>query len=1555
MLVHLALARNWWLPHEVVHEACSVTEGTTVGEFLGMVSSEPVAALRNGIPCGPDVALREGDSVSAVLIPGAGAPYVIEAVDILKFLGIFALSYIATKLTAPNLPARKPEDESSPTYAWNGIRTVYRPVGLPYPLAIGKHWTGGYVLQAFVENELGPDRKSWLYLLICPSMGPVRSVGGVVSNSDLLDGADLDGVLINGSPARNFAGITGWVRLGSLQQEVIQEFSAVRQVVDVGLPLDQVTEESGDPLETAWQRAIEVDTVEECERSKLTVRFPRGLYNLTTGELEDETVLFQVRYARADGLGNRISDWATAYDGDDDTFQATAAFQGSFGLDFRLDFFDPDTVSPPQPGLANHLNGSTHSASTSARLAGNPSWSAGARFDGTMLFRGLIYAIRAWNPIASWADWNGSFGDGAMNLQGFLMGCRGDTTIARSFLAVYWGNGGGTVQGTHWDYFEGKAFPTLDELLSRDVPYQLTFTFEHDAFPQSSTPHRLRLWINDALFGEKKTAVTCTCPTVGRLYAGTWVGKQADAAFNSDMDFDELEVWGKVFSADLVAFRHASGSWTVPSYPDPLLIGYWPFGIDDFPTAPDLSGNANDLGWQSFPYPGVVPGWTYIPAFGTVIRSRYLVQVQRTDAVRTGLQIADEAELESLTTITDDALGYPGLALLGLRILASEQLSGTQPDVKIELAGRADLPVWDGRSEDNPTFSRVYSRNPADALALVATDTLEGAGSFYAPRLIDWPAFQAWRSFCNRLVYDQRGTFHSKQLAKVTAASVGLSDFDYPGGLYALTFRLRVRNYDQTMSFRVDSTESAEYPTGNFQAVHALVLGDGSFVVYAPWPDGVPSPTTNPFSSPTAAQTWRLRAQIQCDLVLGDRALRFWGFVGMVCAVGRSIPVRVGDKLSVVYQDKRQPVAVFNASNVDPASFKAKARRRQDQPNVLTAEFADADRRNERSVATRVHPDLAQESSTALRVSDTVEMRGATERHQVKRELDYLLRRARSENLELEFDTLLDAIFLQIGDVALITYPIPRWSVGGTIPQSSSAATLFAIDVAVVLAAATTYFAAVSHRASGQVAYVQVASGAGSYAAGSTIALLAELPFTPALGDLWTIGTELQSTRAFQLSGRSWDPGSHKVKTRWIAYSDEVYPEDNHGVDEDEEDIWEGAPSTGGPSTGDSSREAGLPPALSDEPAEVRVSEHATRDRKGGAQRVDLRVHWTDLGDVRQVDRVLVWAVAPTGSKILLGETQGSRAYAEVPASRLQRGVRYRIAVQPVGIDGTRRGLERCPSAYHTLRALYVPPAAPTAIRAIPAGEGLRIEVDAPEGSAGCAVEVRRGGAFVGRSIAWIPAGGVALPAVLDWASPTAGETIEARLVSPSGVRGPALALPLTYAPPGAVLVGELDYSGGAWVAPGGTLYGVTLTGLQIVGPELHFASGNLGLVGSIAGWEVDLGAPARVHVSWAVSGMQVPSATVADLAGLYLSDPGLLSWTIEGSTDPAHPAYEACTITVEMASSTSSADPGSTWVQIEPGMHYLRSARFRVTIARALPTSDIHLRAFQATLRTFP
>lgn len=126
-----------------------------------------------------DVELRDGQQVMlAPLTDAPAVPY------LLMLAASFAISYLMQQLS----PRPKPQgvgsdrgDESSPTYAWDGIQTSYGQ-GLPVPWVYGRHAVGGQVIYTglFATTGAGAldDR---LHVILALSEGPIHAIGDTVA------------------------------------------------------------------------------------------------------------------------------------------------------------------------------------------------------------------------------------------------------------------------------------------------------------------------------------------------------------------------------------------------------------------------------------------------------------------------------------------------------------------------------------------------------------------------------------------------------------------------------------------------------------------------------------------------------------------------------------------------------------------------------------------------------------------------------------------------------------------------------------------------------------------------------------------------------------------------------------------------------------------------------------------------------------------------------------------------------------------------------------------------------------------------------------------------------------------------------------------------------------------------------------------------------------------------------------------------------------------------------------------------------------------------------
>lgn len=157
-------------------------------------------------------------------------------------------------------------EESSPTYGWDGVRTIMD-VGVPIGVLYGTHKIGGNIINQYVYND---GEKEYLNLLIGLCEGEIESISDIK---------------INDNPYENFSGLTKYERYGTNDQTVVEGFEELHSVTDVGANL----------LKDAPYTQTTVDS--DVEAFEVEVSFPYGLYEITNGgDLLTLEAEFQVSY-----------------------------------------------------------------------------------------------------------------------------------------------------------------------------------------------------------------------------------------------------------------------------------------------------------------------------------------------------------------------------------------------------------------------------------------------------------------------------------------------------------------------------------------------------------------------------------------------------------------------------------------------------------------------------------------------------------------------------------------------------------------------------------------------------------------------------------------------------------------------------------------------------------------------------------------------------------------------------------------------------------------------------------------------------------------------------------------------------------------------------------------------------------------------------------------------------------------------------------------------------------------------------------------------------------
>lgn len=126
---------------------------------------------------------------------------------------------------------------------------------------------------------------------------------------------------------------------------------------------------------------------------------------------------------------------------------------------------------------------------------------------------------------------------------------------------------------------------------------------------------------------------------------------------------------------------------------------------------------------------------------------RYDIRVSRTSpdaqSTKNSRGTVGDLFLVGMDEIRNDTFLYPHTALLGVRVLATDQLSGTLPDLSIEVEGRV-ITDWDSVT--------AYTNNPVVCSYDLLTNTRYGAGQKITPAMIDTASFDASATYSDAQV-----------------------------------------------------------------------------------------------------------------------------------------------------------------------------------------------------------------------------------------------------------------------------------------------------------------------------------------------------------------------------------------------------------------------------------------------------------------------------------------------------------------------------------------------------------------------------------------------------------------------------------------------------------------------------------------------------------------------------------------------------------------------------------------------------------------------------------
>lgn len=254
-----------------------------------------------------DLGSVPASTVGRVLIGPRPAGIEIGVIAGLAAVGVIASFASAAFLTRehsaqlpPAVTSSSEPEESRPSFGRFSRRAF--PGGTP-PVIFGfVQRRGGDEIQTVRAPNPTGNGERVLRMLLCYGHGPIKSIGGITSDSDAVSLAGNQAIYLNDQPVSNFPGARAWVRLGTEGQAAIPGFDDAEVLRDVG---------AGAGFELVPGDTSTYTTIGAVDAVTLTVSLPQGLFEVgANNTLQTRRVEYRVRLRQHDTGSGSPGSWS---------------------------------------------------------------------------------------------------------------------------------------------------------------------------------------------------------------------------------------------------------------------------------------------------------------------------------------------------------------------------------------------------------------------------------------------------------------------------------------------------------------------------------------------------------------------------------------------------------------------------------------------------------------------------------------------------------------------------------------------------------------------------------------------------------------------------------------------------------------------------------------------------------------------------------------------------------------------------------------------------------------------------------------------------------------------------------------------------------------------------------------------------------------------------------------------------------------------------------------------------------------------------------------------
>ena len=493
-------------------------------------------------------------------------------------------------------------------------------------------------------------------------------------------------------------------------------------------------------------------------------------------------------------------------------------------------------------------------------------------------------------------------------------------------------------------------------------------------------------------------------------------------------------------------------------------------------------------------------------------KGQYRVRITRITADNTATSIGDKLYFGSIREVYRDPFQYPGQALVGYRVKATDQISGNLSFSAL-LAG-AVVRIYGGSRgsgahnlKTTGTSSTVTTTGNAFA-ALQPGSEIRANGEF---RTVTAKAGPNQVTVSPPINWENGGggypfTYENWSFAwSDNPAWVALDVLTQPvlGGSGSDTDPYVALRYDGVDPQRIDLPKFKEWADYCDELVD-LVDTDGL---------------------PTGESEKRITFNGGFD-----SATSLWEAVLKVCQVGRAVPVWNGLNLTLAIDKPADPVFLFSVGNIEESRFKETFLTDEGRANEIEIDYTNRDNNYERDKLTVSRSDV--ETGNGFKAD--LELFGITKQSEAWRAGMYRLMCNKYLIRTVELDVDIEALNATVGDVGFIQHDVPRWGEGGRIV--SGTLNSVTLDKEVTLADGASY--KILLRLSDDTLCERAVSNlAGTY---TTINVSQAFPAAPQPFDVYALGQVNCPAKLFRIIEIS-KTHDQKCTVKCIEYRPEIF------------------------------------------------------------------------------------------------------------------------------------------------------------------------------------------------------------------------------------------------------------------------------------------------------------------------------------------------------------------------------------------------------------------------------